>query len=120
MNTLEIVNILEKNYDRDEAIKLAEAINGKSGLATKEDIANVKADLKEDIAEVKTELKNDIAEVKIKLEKNIAEVKTDIAEVKTELKTSYKWIKGILIASFGTMTSGIIAILIATYEQLTY
>ena len=98
MNTLEIVNILEaKDFRHDEAIKLAEAINGKSGLATKEDIARVdnnisqvKSELKEDIAEVKeeiTEVRIDIAGVKGKLDKDIAEVKTEIADVKTELKT---------------------------------
>ena len=39
MDTLELVKILEKpKINHDEAIKLAEAINGKSGLATKEDI----------------------------------------------------------------------------------
>ena len=39
MDTLELVHILEKRqFDNDEAIKIAEAINGKSGLATKEDI----------------------------------------------------------------------------------
>ena len=61
MDTLEIVNILErKKFNHDEAIKLAEAINGKSGLATKEDISEVKAE----ISEVKAELKEDISEVK--------------------------------------------------------
>ena len=53
MEVLQIVQILEKrNFDHDEAIQLAEAINGKSGLATKEDIGALKEDI--------VKLKNDI------------------------------------------------------------
>ena len=61
MNTLEIVKILEEQgFKKEASINLAEAINGRSGLATKEDIGV----LKEDIAEVRVELKQDIAELK--------------------------------------------------------
>ena len=57
MNTLELVNIFEKRkFTKDEAIQIAEAINGKSGLATREDLSGVKAELKEDIAEVKNDI----------------------------------------------------------------
>ena len=88
MNTLEIVKILEeKDFSHDNAIKLAEAINGKSGLATKEDIFEVTAELKSDISEVKAELKNDIFEVK-------AELKNDISEVKRDVQW-LKWLMGI-------------------------
>ena len=46
MDTLELVHILEKRqFGHDEAIKIAEAINGKSGLATKEDIAKLEKDI---------------------------------------------------------------------------
>ena len=112
MDTLEIVHILEKNYDRDEAIKLAEAINGKSGLATKEDIAEVRSELKEEIAEVRKE----IAEGKTELKEDIAEVRKEIAEVRSELKTDIKWIMGIMITGLGAISSGIIALLITTIK----
>ena len=50
METLEIVKILENpNISHDEAIKLAEVINGRSGLATKEDLLKVESSLKENI-----------------------------------------------------------------------
>ena len=82
MNTLEIVNVLEKrNFARDEAIELAEAINGKSGLATKEDITELRTEVKGDNTELRAEVKGDIAEVK----KDIAEVKKDIAELKEDI-----------------------------------
>ena len=75
-----------------------------SEVATKTDLAEVKAELKTDIAEVKTELKTDIAEVKAELKAEIAEikadlkteiaeVKTEIAEVKAELKTDIAELK---------------------------
>ena len=66
MDALEIVRILEKRqFDHDEAIQLAEAINGKSGLATKEDINKLEASIN-------------------KLENRII-----------KLETSMNWIKGI-------------------------
>ena len=75
MKTLEIAETLEGiGIEHRKAYDLAETINGKSGLATKEDIAQVKSELKEDIAEVKSE----IAEVKSELKQDIAEVKSDI------------------------------------------
>ncbi len=51
------------------------------GVATKADLAEVKAELKADIAEVRTEL----TEVKAELKADIAEVKADTALVRTEL-----------------------------------
>ena len=64
MKTLEIVEILEKaKVDRKDAINLAEAINGKSGLATKEDLSQVEHALKEDIVAVENALKKDIVGV---------------------------------------------------------
>ena len=69
----------------DEA--LAEAVVATVGdaiggnVATKADLAEVKAELKSDIAIVKT----DLAEVKAELKGEIAEVKTEIAEVEARL-----------------------------------
>ena len=69
METLAIAKQLHKvGIEHDEAYNIAEAINGRSGLATKEDISEVKAE--------------------------IAEVKTDIAR----LENNQKWIMVILIA----------------------
>lgn len=47
METLAIAKTLQKidGIGHDEAYNIAEAINGKLGLATKEDIAEVKADV---------------------------------------------------------------------------
>ena len=61
METLAIAEALEQvGIEREKAYPIAETINGKSGLATKEDLAEVEAELKADISEVKSE----IAEVK--------------------------------------------------------
>ena len=69
MKTLEIAETLEGiGIEHRKAYDLAETINGKSGLATKEDIAQVKSELKEDIAEVKSEIaqvKSDIKWIQI-------------------------------------------------------
>ncbi len=96
METLEIVRIFEqKKFNRDDAIKIAEAINGKSGLARKEDIAKLEAGLKEDIVRLEAELKEDIAKLEAELKEDIARLeaelntkstKEDIARLKAELK----------------------------------
>ncbi len=54
-------------------------------VATKADIAELKAELKADIAELKAELKADIAEVKADMAELKAELKADIAEVKADM-----------------------------------
>ena len=73
----------------DEA--LAEAVVATVGdaiggnVATKADLAEVKAELKSDIAVVRADLKSDIAAVKADLAEVKAELKSDIAAVKTDI-----------------------------------
>jgi uncharacterized protein YdhG (YjbR/CyaY superfamily) len=62
-----------------------------NNLATKKDIAEVKAD----IERVRAELKADIERVKADIERVRAELKVDIAKVKADI---IKWIMGMLIA----------------------
>ena len=80
-----------------------------NNLATKRDIAEVKAEIekvraelkadiervKADLEKVKVELKADIARVKVDIERVRAELKADIAKVKADI---IKWIMGMLIA----------------------
>ena len=69
----------------DEA--LAEAVVATVGdaiggnVATKADLAEVKAELKSDMAAVKT----DLAEVKAELKSDMAAVRADLAEVKSDI-----------------------------------
>ena len=111
METLEIAEALEKaGIDRQKAYPIAETINGKSGLATKEDIHTLRSEMAEmnsniekksnkeevakvrvDIAEVRTELKEEVAKVRVDIAEVNAKLETkankeDIAEVRTELK----------------------------------
>jgi uncharacterized protein YdhG (YjbR/CyaY superfamily) len=73
-----------------------------NNLATKKDIAEVKAE----IEKVRAELKADIERVKADLEKAKVELKADIERVRAELKVDIakvkadiiKWIMGMLIA----------------------
>ena len=86
METLAIAKTLQKidGIEHDEAYNIAEAINGRSGLATREDLSEVKTE----IAEVIAELKEDIAEVK-----------TEIAKIETSLN----WMK-----AFGVIIIGLL------------
>ena len=65
------------------AIPIAKDLATKQDITdTKQDIADVKAELKQDIADVKAELKQDIADVKAELKQDIAELKQDIVVLK--------------------------------------
>ncbi len=91
MQTLEIAKELKKvGIKEDKAYYIAESINGKSGLATKEDIH----DLDTNISEVKNELKEDIHH----LDKKIDDVKSELKEDIGKLETSIKWLT-ILVVS---------------------
>ena len=73
----------------DEA--LAEAVVATVGdaiggnVATKADLAEVKAELKSDMAAVKTDLAEVKAELKAELKSDIAVVRADLAEVKADI-----------------------------------
>ena len=93
-DTLAAVRNLEKagmGTSQAEAVTETIRIAVFQGVATKEDIGEVRTELKTDIAEVRAELKADIAEVRTELKADIAEVRTElqteIAEVRTELQT---------------------------------
>ena len=55
-------------------------------LASKADIAELRAILKDDIARVESDLKGDIARVESGLKDDVARVQTDIAELKGSVK----------------------------------
>lgn len=107
METLAIAKQLHKvGIDEDESYKIAEAINGKSGLATKEDLAEVKAELKEDIHVLKENihiLRSEMAEMNNNIESKATKEDIHKLELKNEkqfaeIKTSQNWIKVIGVA----------------------
>ena len=55
-------------------------------MATKDDLAAVKAELKSDIASVKAELKSDIASVKAELKSDIASLGEQMTSIEQDLK----------------------------------
>ena len=139
METLEIVKILERrDFNHDEAINLATAINGRSGLATKEDLNEAEIRLKEDIGKVKEDInrieaelankatKEDLSKVEAGLKDDISKVKKDIVRVEAELankatKEDLSKVESSLkqdIARLGTSTSLIMALLIPSFVAL--
>jgi plasmid stabilization system protein ParE len=117
-------------FTPEQAETLAEALAEATheDLATKTDLAAVKAELKADIAEVRSELRADIAEVRSKLRADIAEVRSELradiaevraelAELKAELKSDIaevkadilKWVVGAIgfqtVATLGTVVA---------------
>ena len=74
--------LIEAGASEAKAKAAAGAIPLAEHLATKDALAEVRADLKDDIAGVRTEL----AEVRADLKDDIAGVRTELTEVKAELK----------------------------------
>ena len=70
--------LIEAGASEASARAAASAIPIAKDLATKQDIT----DTKQDIADVKAELKQDIADVKAELKQDIAELKQDIVVLK--------------------------------------
>ena len=90
MKTTEIARLIKKrDLSDDEAYDLAEAINGKSGLATKEGLSKVEHTLKGDLLKAESRLKEDIA----------------------SLRTSNKFILTLIIISFSITTSLLVVLL---------
>ena len=95
METLEIVKILESpKISHDQAIKLAEAINGRSGIATREDLLKVESSLKEDLLKVESSLKEDLLKVESSLKENVKNLENRVIK----LEISLNWLKGMGLA----------------------
>ena len=126
MTTLEIARILQTtDINHDDAFKLAEAINGKSGLVTKEDLLKVENKLENKLAELQAQLntkasKEDIIKLEAELQAqlNTKASKEDVVRLENQigkLETSNKWIISIMLLFGSALVSGIVAILIKLY-----
>ena len=96
-DTLAAVRNLEKagmGTSQAEAVTETIRIAVFQGVATKEDIGEVRTELKTDIAEVRAELKADIAEVRTELKADIAEVRTELKAEIAEVRTGIAGLRG--------------------------
>ncbi len=75
-----------------------------TSLATKVDLAQVKADLQRDIAEVRADLQRDIAEIRADLPRALAETKADI------LKWTFGMIAGAVVVNAVTVVAAMPAL----------
>ena len=100
MQTLEIARELQQaGINETSAYKIAETINGRSGLATKEDLLKLEQAFDAKIHNVEKNLEGQIHTLR-------AEVKEDIGKLDNrmgKLETSNKWIVAILFIMFGMM-----------------
>jgi hypothetical protein len=72
-----------------------------SGLATKLDIAELRAELKADITDLKAELKADITDLKAELKGDISGLKVELKTEIARLQTDTGWIKWIITGGVG-------------------
>ena len=133
MQTLEIAETLEDvGIEHKKAFHIAETINGRSGLATKEDVVNVKSELKQKISDVenglkqeihtldkkidnvKGELKQEIHTLDKKIDNVKGELKEEINNVKSDVKV-VKWMVGICIALTSPIVTGMAVWLIQEF-----
>ncbi len=99
--------------DEAQAEAHAEAVRDAvmEGVATKADLAAVKADLDNGLAAVRTELKADIAAVR-------TELKTDIAAAKAELKTDVANLETRLVRLIFAVAAGQAALIVGLLKLL--
>ena len=87
-DTLAAVRNLEKagmGTSQAEAVTETIRIAVFQGVATKEDIGELRTESRTDIGELRTELKTDIADVRTEIAEVRTELKADIADVRTEI-----------------------------------
>lgn len=100
MDTYKIVQLLQtKGYTKEEAEGFIEAIREINiiGVATKQDISDLRDELKEEIAEVRNELKQDIADLRDELKQDMNTLKGEM--LKFQLIQTIALI-GVMIALF--------------------
>ncbi|MEM6628855.1 MAG: coiled-coil domain-containing protein [Bacteroidota bacterium] len=93
LDTYKVVKLLqEKGYSKKEAEGFIEAIQEitLSGVATKQDIS----DVRKEIQIVQSELKEDISDVRKEIQIIRSELKTDIADVRQEIQDVRLELKG--------------------------
>ena len=113
MSEIALYNTLRKipEVSEVEAKEAVADIANSKEVATKADIAELKAETKADIAELKAETKADIAELQAETKADIAKVDKTIAELKGELRADIErmgrimlmWMAGIGLAIIGVI-----------------
>ena len=98
------------------AVLLRTAQASQEQLATKLDLAEVKAELKTEIQSLRTELKDEIAAVRTELRGDIAAVRTDMATLRGELRAEIRDAKNSML----TWTIGVLGTLYVLGFGLLY
>ena len=112
MQTLEIARELQQaGISETSSYEMAEIINGKSGLATREDITKLEGELKnkatkEDIHEVR----EDITKLEGKIDNRMSKIDNRMSKI----ETSNKWVGSLTLMVLGTL----VALLLSTVAIL--
>jgi len=93
-----------KNFSDTEAIDIIRYMDSaqKEGLATSEDMTELRSDLKQDMTELRSDLKQDMTELRSDLKKDISRLDLKISDVRSEL---IKWTGGMLVAQAGVIVA---------------
>ena len=105
-DTLAAVRNLEKagmGTSQAEAVTETIRVAVFQGVATKEDLAELRAATREDLAELRGELKADIGEVKAEIAELRAATREDLAELRTELEKLRADLTWRMVLAVGTL-----------------
>lgn len=83
--------------------------------ATREDIAELRAENKANIGDLRKELKTDMAELKAELRSEMSVIKSEMQALRKDNNKYFRWIVGLMFGSFGG-----IAIMILKFPVLTH
>ena len=96
-DTLAAVRNLEKagmGTSQAEAVTETIRIAVFQGVATKEDVGELRTESRTDMGELRTELKTNIAELRTELKADIAEVRTEIALLRADMNAGIDGLRG--------------------------
>lgn len=91
---------IERKAAEHLAAEIFDAI--RENVATKADIAELRAEMKSDITELRAEMKSDITELRIELKSDIAAVRTETAAGKAEI---LKWMFAQTVVTIGGLAA---------------
>ena len=100
--------LIEAGASEQRARSAATAMPDIERLVTKDDFAELRAELKAEIAATRSETKQDNAELRAELKQDKAELKQDIADLRRE----------VAVTKFGTFTMG--PAILALLAKLTF
>ena len=119
IDTLKLAKRLRQaDFTEVQAEALAEAVAEATveGVATKLDIAGLRAELKQDITDLRVELKQDIADLRGELKQDIADLRGELKQESAALRIEISALESRMLRWMGAGFAATIAVLAAMIQ----